>query len=83
MRYIPAFLLATFVALMISCNSATQKEDQNAMTKPGITKADWGEVDGSKVYLYTLTNSKGTIVTITNYGGTVTSFTIADKNGNR
>jgi len=83
MRYIPAFLLATFVTLMISCNSATQKEEQNTMTKPGITKADWGEVDSSKVYLYTLTNSNGTIVTITNYGGTVTSFVIADKNGNR
>ena len=83
MRYIPAFLLATFVALMISCNSATQKEDQNTMTKPGITKVDWGESDSSKVYLYTLTNSNGTVVTISNYGGTVTSFVIADKNGNR
>jgi len=83
MRYIPAFLLATFVTLMISCNSATQKEEQNTMTKPGITKADWGEVDSSKVYLYTLTNAKGTEVKITNYGGIVTSFVTADKAGNK
>jgi aldose 1-epimerase len=83
MKYIPAFLLAIFIMPVTGCNNATQKEEQNAKTKPGITKADWGEVDSSKVYLYTLTNSKGTVVTITNYGGTVTSFVTADKNGNR
>jgi len=35
------------------------------------------------VYLYTLTNSKGTEVKITNYGGIVTSFLTADKTGNK
>src|SRR5438876_11610588 len=83
MKYFPVILLVTFIASVVACNSATQKEEQNAMTKPGITKADWGESDSSKVYLYTLTNSKGTVVTITNYGGTVTSFVTADKNGQR
>ena len=52
-------------------------------SKVGITRIDWGTVDSSKVYLYTLTNSKGTVVTITNYGGTVTSFVTADKNGKK
>jgi aldose 1-epimerase len=47
-----------------------------------VTKKEWGEVDGKKVYLFSLENKNGTIVTISNYGGTVTSFVTKDKNGN-
>ena len=36
---------------------------------------------GEDIYLFTLTNSKGTEVCITNYGATITSFTIIQKNG--
>lgn len=54
-----------------------------APAKDVITKKDWGEVDGKKVYLYTLENKNGTTVTISNYGGTVTSFVTQDKNGNK
>jgi len=68
--------------LVVSCNNASENK-KAAATKPGITKTDWGEHDGKKVYLYTLVNDKGTEVTITNYGGTVTSFVTPDKNGNR
>jgi aldose 1-epimerase len=82
MKYFSAILLVTFMVSAIACNNAAKK-DEATMTKAGITKADWGELDSNKVYLYTLTNSKGTVVTITNYGGTVTSFVTADKNGNR
>ena len=52
-------------------------------TKAGITAADWGETDGKKVSLYTLTNKNGVQVTITNYGGTVTSWLAPDRNGNK
>ena len=53
------------------------------MSKAGITKTDWGSVDSNKVYLFTLTNKKGTQVKITNYGGIVTSFIAEDKSGNK
>ena len=69
-----------------SCNSYNENKNQSAdsqSAKTGITKKDWGELDGKKVSLFTLVNSKGTVVTITNYGGTVTSFVTPDKNGNK
>lgn len=74
-----SILLTVLIVSMTSCNSSENKD----ASKAGISKADWGELDGNKVYLYTLTNTKGTAVTITNYGGTVTSFETPDKNGNR
>lgn len=36
---------------------------------------------GEDIYLFRLTNSKGTEVCISNYGATITSFTILQKNG--
>ncbi len=65
--------------LFASCNTA----DTTNKPVKGITKQDWGQVDGKPVYLYTLTNAQGNKVTITNYGGTVTSFVVPDKNGNK
>lgn len=76
-------LAASLITFVASCNNPVKDEETTTATKAGITKADWGEFDSSKVYLYTLTNSKGTEVKITNYGGIVTSFVTADKNGNR
>lgn len=72
------FFYAALV-LLASCNTSTSN---NKIVK-GITKIDWGEVDNSPVYLYTLTNEKGNEVTISNYGGTITSFVVPDKNGNK
>ncbi|MEP6927049.1 MAG: aldose epimerase family protein [Ginsengibacter sp.] len=57
--------------------------DSQQEIKKGITQANWGEVDGKKVYLFTLINNKGTEVKISNYGGTITSFVTADKNNKR
>jgi aldose 1-epimerase len=82
MKFVPIILSAAFIVSAVACNNAAQKEE-STMTKAGITKADWGELDSSKVYLYTLTNAKGTEVKITNYGGIVTSFVTADKAGNK
>jgi aldose 1-epimerase len=65
-------------ALIISCNSSENKKAESA--KEGISKIDWGKVDGKEVYLFTLVNNKGTEVKISNYGGTVTSFITPDKN---
>ncbi len=82
MKLLNVLLLAGLATTIISCNNPSEKK-QTTMGKAGITKTDWGEYDSSKVYLYTLTNTKGTEVKITNYGGIVTSFVTADKNGNK
>ena len=68
-----------------SCGENKQPSTENTetMTKPGVTSKDWGEVDGKKVHLYSLTNKNGVTVTITNYGGIVTSWVTPDKHGNK
>lgn len=83
------------MAMVTSCGnndsgSAAAKNDsmqnntaQDTAAKAGITTADWGETDGKKVSLYTLTNKNGVQVKITNYGGTVTSWLAPDRNGNK
>ena len=76
-------LAVSLITIAISCNNPVKDEETTTTTKAGITKTDWGEFDSSKVYLYTLTNTKGTEVKITNYGGIVTSFVTDDKAGNK
>ena len=80
MKFVKLTLYASvLVSLFSSCNNGT--ENKSTAVKAGITKTDWGKVDGKDVYLFTLVNSKGDTVTITNYGGAVTSFITPDKNG--
>ncbi len=74
----------------MSCNSSTNNnEDSNTRdsadttSKPGVTQSGWGEADGKKVLLYTLTNTNGSQVKITNYGAILTSWIAPDKNGSR
>ena len=81
-------LVITMPALiMAACNNAEEKKPETTATtselKAGITKSDFGTVDGKPVYLYTLTNTSGDQVKITNYGATVTSWVSADKSGKR
>jgi len=68
-----------------SCGENKQPSTENTetMSKPGVSSKDWGEVDGKKVQLYSLTNNNGVTVTISNYGGTVTSWVTPDKHGNK
>ena len=82
--YLPFTILSA--SLFTSCgnneNKAAAASDSTTV-KTGIVQSDWGETDGKKVFLYTLTNSKGTQVKISNYGGTITSWVTADKNGGK
>ena len=74
----------TTLILLTSCgnnqNPSTSTMD-STKTATGVVQSNFGETDGKKVSLYTLTNNKGTQVTITNYGATITSFVTADKTG--
>ena len=66
-------------------NNKDKKQDTGSpdTIKAGISRTDWGEFNGKKVFLFTLTNSKGNEVKISNYGGIVTSFVTADKAGGK
>ncbi len=84
-KILPAVLAVTLA--LASCDNSTENKNSEGSTidstKSGITQKDWGEFDGKKVELFTLTNDNGTTVTITNYGGIVTSFITPDKNGKK
>jgi aldose 1-epimerase len=74
------FSLIFLASAFSRCVSDSNNKISSSL-ETGITKSDWGMVEGKKVYLFTLANNKGTEVTITNYGGTVTSFITPDKSG--
>lgn len=76
-------MLITSIASCGGGENKTKPENMEAVIKPGVTAKDWGEADGKKVQLFTLTNKAGNTVTISNYGGTVTSWTTPDKHGNK
>jgi len=46
-----------------------------------VLKADWGEVNGKAVYLYTLTNKNGLVAKVTNYGTIITELHVPDRDG--
>jgi aldose 1-epimerase len=86
MKFVTVLLTAGALATAtVSCNNEEKKTEENKiftdMTHAGITKTEWGTVDGQAVQLYALTNEKGSVVKITNYGGIITSFVTKDKNG--
>ncbi|MDQ6762028.1 MAG: galactose mutarotase [Bacteroidota bacterium] len=89
MKHLKVILIAVFfaTAALLSCNSNNEnsmKENTSGdSTKAGVTQKDWGEFDGKKISLYTLTNDKGVQVTISNYGGIVTSFITPEKDGKK
>lgn len=66
-----------------STDSTTTSTTTTTTMKTGIQQADWGDHDGKKVYLYTLTNKNGDQVKISNYGGTITSWVTPDSKGNK
>ncbi len=82
-------LILPFIGLISSCGNNNQNNttmsDSTSTASNGkeMSRSDWGEVDGKKVYLYTLKNKNGTQVKITNYGGIVTSWVSADKHGKK
>src|SRR5437870_10506882 len=87
-KLITDLLLVLLIAnVFISCGNNNKNKavnsDSTNNAKAGIMKKDWGELDGKKVYLYTLTNKNGVQVKISNYGGTVTSWITPDNNGNK
>jgi aldose 1-epimerase len=46
-----------------------------------ISRADWGDVDGEPVHLFTLANDDGLVARITNYGAIVVALLVPDRKG--
>ncbi|WP_207497218.1 aldose epimerase family protein [Aridibaculum aurantiacum] len=80
-QLIACLLLATAIGGLTSCKDQKGTTMNEEKAKAGITSKDWGEADGKKVMLYTLTNNSGMEVKITNYGGIVTSWMAPGKDG--
>jgi aldose 1-epimerase len=68
------------VSLVFAFVGVSQLMALSKPVKPSITKAPYGEIDGQKVYEYTLTNSNGMIVKVINYGATITDIITPDRN---
>ncbi len=84
MRQIYCFLVfLPFILVIASCNVQLNMDDdkENDTTTLSVMKKHFGRVDNKEVWLYTLSNSSGTVVRITNYGGIITSIITRDKNG--
>ena len=81
-RFCIAVMMTSALA---SCGSNDSQSkggaDTTAQAPAAVAPADWGETDGKKVSLYTLTNSKGSEVKITNYGGIIQSIDVPDRRG--
>jgi aldose 1-epimerase len=73
----PVLVLTIAVALLGSTASASAKHRH-----PTITRASFGTLpDGTRVDIYTLTNSRGMEVKILTYGGILQSIKVPDRRG--
>jgi len=55
----------------------------NKAAKEPVIIQDLGEHNGSRVSLFTLTNSKGNVLRITNYGARIVGVEVPDRDGKR
>lgn len=82
-RFIVLIGCFLFLSFMPHGNQRVTLNSSFNASKKGTVVTEWGERDGKKVYLYTLTNKQGMQVKITNYGGIVTAWVAPDKYGNQ
>jgi aldose 1-epimerase len=86
-HHLTIILQLIFLSLVISCDSPgtvhvnLDDSDDFETLSPMVKKTEFGIIDSSQVYLFTLTNLQGIKVSITNYGGIITSILVPDKNG--
>ncbi len=70
------FMTAVF---MTGCGNDDNHQSENQSMS--IQEKDFGEIDGKKVKLFTLSNNQGMTVKITNYGGTIIAIEVPDRDG--
>lgn len=64
------------IVLLMLCSSCMPTSNK---TKDAVET--WGQIDGTPVHLYTLTNSNGAKAIISDYGATLKSLLMPDKQG--
>lgn len=83
MKTFKIFILGSIIAVLAVSFMVTCTDERSGEPVEVFIQKEWGQVDGKKVYLFTLKNEKGDEVKITNYGGIVTSWITADKSGKK
>jgi aldose 1-epimerase len=64
-----------------ACRQAPADRESAVVKKGGFTRAPFGKVDGTDVYLYTLTNARGMDVRAMSYGAIIVSLRVPDRTG--
>lgn len=82
MNYINFKYAAWLLLIVLMAGCAGNREKQQAEDKMNLKKELFGEVEGEKVFRYTITNENGMIVKIINYGGIITHLYVPDHDGN-
>lgn len=72
------YAMKSLLIIILLCFACSQQGVEKGLS---IEKQPFGEVDGKKVNLYTLTNANKIEMKVTNYGGIITSLKVPDKNG--
>jgi aldose 1-epimerase len=75
-----------WVALAINAVGCAAPDDRppalaDRPSTPPTTAARFGELEGTTVHLYTLTNRRGLVARITNYGAIITELHVPDRTG--
>jgi aldose 1-epimerase len=76
MRKLCLLSIALVALLITSCKSGTT-------TTHIVKKEDFGNHNGKKVYLLTLTNKDGNVLKLTNFGAKINWIEVPDKNGKK
>jgi aldose 1-epimerase len=73
------FMALSFAGLLAfsACNNAAEEKKTATM----LTSQPYGNLAGTEIVQYTLTNPDGMIVKVLNYGGVITDIITKDKNG--
>ena len=77
-RFKPDIFWPLTLLIFSFCSTPNQQESANSIS---VDEVSFGEVEGKKVTLYTISNQQGLTVKITNYGGIITSLIVPDKTG--
>jgi aldose 1-epimerase len=74
-------VLAAIGAVGCSAPSDRQADPPASQSTPTTAAARFGELEGTTVQLYTLTNRHGLVARITNYGAIITELHLPDRTG--
>lgn len=75
------YMLLIVVFIMISQTACTLKSKITLSKAAPIKVENWGEINGQKIHLWTLSNENGLILKASNYGATLTSLYLPNSEG--